>query len=405
MKARTYLFTLCAAAGTLTLAACNGPTKAGIEAREEARARIDEYGAKFTYDQAKQDFETGQFDRALKTITAAIEAIPDAPEFHLLQGRILLEMNELQKAVQAFHMAVEKDDKLADAHYYAGIVFQRWSDDEKAFEHYNAAYEIDPDQVAYLIAATEALIALGEFEQARTFVEGRLDYFESNSAMRHLLGQIALFEDDRKKAARLYSEALMLDADNDALLEELAWVQYEAGLYGDCHSSVKLLQTREDQERLDLMQLEARCLTMLDRAVDAHVIYSALTRRDPSNASVWIEFGTLAWKLGDFRRVAQCGVRTMNIAPDRFEGYMLKGLYERNEGRFDEAAAELRHAAGLAKGTVLPHLLLGRTLEQAGHAREALTVYGQAMKLDPESTDARSLYSALSESMHIATAE
>ena len=36
---------------------------------------------------------------------------------------------------------------------------------------------------------------------------------------------------------------------------------------------------------------------------------------------------------------------------------------------------------------------------------EALTVYGQAMRLDPESNDARSLYNTLAESMHIATAE
>ena len=403
MHTRSLIIVL-TATSTLALAAC-GPTKAGLEARSEARDRINSYTAQFTYDQARQDYRSGQLDRALRGIEAALSEAPEESEYHLLRGRILLEMNLLDESIAAFNEAIAAYPEFADAYYYSGIVYQRWSDDEEALAQYSRAVELDSSNIHFLIAATEATIALGEFDAARALVKERLDYFEHDPALSHLLGQIAMLEGDPALAARHLEEALMLNADDDALLEELAWAQYDAGKYAACYESVTLLEERLDEDRADLQHLEARCLTMLDRSSEAYQLYVQLTQGSPANQSLWIELGTLSWKLGDYRRVAECSVRTIDLAPNRFEGYMLKGLYERNRGRTDAAIEQLTAAAARAEDTVLPHILLGHTLEKAGQAELALAAYRQAISVDPESQDARALHHSLASRMQVATAE
>ncbi|MHC5114102.1 MAG: tetratricopeptide repeat protein [Planctomycetota bacterium] len=152
-------------------------------------------------------------------------------------------------------------------------------------------------------------------------------------------------------------------------------------------------------ERPDLVHLEARCLTMLDRTTEAHRRYLELTRMAPENASAWIEFGTLAWKLGDYRRVAQCSVRAINTAPERFEGYMLQGLFERHEGRLEKAIELFRKASERSSDSILPHLLLGKALEQNGEMHGAAEAYTAALEVSPGHNDAIALLQGLANSI------
>jgi tetratricopeptide (TPR) repeat protein len=377
-----------------------GPTKAGIKARADAQGRMNAVGAQFTYDQAKQEFNAGQFDRAQRNIELAIERNPNSAQFEVLRGRIFLESHKLERAVDAFMTALEKDESCAEAHYYAGIVFQRWSDDEQAYTHYLGAYELEPDNVQYLLASAESLIALGEFGAARNLVEPKLSYFEYNAALQHLLGQIALLEGEVDEAARRYAEARMLDPENMALTEELAWVQFDAQQYSACLETVRFIQSRCAAQRSDLLHLEARCLSQLDRLTDAHGAYLELSRMTPADPTVWTEFGTVAWELGDYRRVAQCSVRAISIAPSNYEGYLLKGLYERRQGRLEEALRLFHQAAELSDVAVTPHLMLGRTCEEADLPAEAMKAYARALEIEPDNHEAGLLHAALKQRMY-----
>lgn len=379
----------------LAFTGCNGPTKAGVEAREQARARLDAVNARISFDQAKQAFDVGDLEKAQREVTLAVRRFPEEPEFHLLLGRIHLESHRLEEAIRAFETAIEKDAEFAEAHYFTGIVHQRWSDYDASYESYAKAAEYDMTNVQYLMAAAESKIALGEFAEAHELIEPKLAYFEHNAALRHLLGQIALLEDDTETAARLFSEARVLNPDDELLLEELAWTQFAAGEFRQCLESVKQLQHRSVVKRADLMHLEARCLVFLERSLEARNLFIELSQLTPNDPEIWIEFGALSWELGDQRRVAQCSARATALAPKRFEGYILKALYEQHAGNSPKSLELLRTAVGLAGDSALPLLMYGRSLEQAGKFREALLAYGQALQQDPGNADAQALYERL----------
>ncbi|MHC4101368.1 MAG: tetratricopeptide repeat protein [Planctomycetota bacterium] len=387
------------------LSGCGGPTKKGIEARNKARIRLNRVNAQLSYDQALQAFEAGQFEKAAHELEIAIQLYPEWPEYRVLEGRIHLETHRLEKAIESFEAALQLKPGYADAHYYSGIVYQRWSDDAKAYDEYMAAYEMAPESVGYLLAAAESMVALEQLDAAQELLGEKLDYFEHNSAMRHLLAQIAVLQDDPETAVRLYAEARRLDPENDTLLEELVQAQYEAGAYGDCYRSVMQLQEMSDIERPDLKLMEARCLAFMDRLSDARSLYLELSRLRPTNPDVWIELGSVAWELGDYHRMALCGARVTALAPDRYEGYMLKGINERHHDNLPEAAMYLREAAERAGDSHLPHLVLGRVLEQTGDVQGALDAYAEAIRVRPDATEAQALFAELSGRLELIAVE
>ena len=392
---RHPIFSLASLVTAVYLVGCSG---GGYheEMRSSARERLSIFNAQLAYDQATQAFNTGRFDQAMRQIVAAIQQYPDNPAYHLLQGRILLETHRLERSVHAFEKAIELAPAFAAAHYYAGIVHQRWSDDARAYAYYHQAHELESSSVQYLLAAAEALISLQQYDNALVLVESKLDYFEHNAAMRQLLGQIAMLKGDALRAAKLFGEARLLNPDDEMLLDELAHAQYAARLYGQCYESVKRLQNVSKEKNPALMLLEARCLGAMQRSTEARNLFLKMTRIHPSDPEVWIGLGSLAWEQGDFRRTALCSARIIALAPRRYEGYMLKGIYEQHKGNLEQATGLLRQAAGLAPSAALPHLVLGRTLEEAGDIEGALRAYTEALRAEPENADAQALFQGLS---------
>jgi tetratricopeptide (TPR) repeat protein len=390
-----------AAAFLLAITSATGcaESKYGEQMRVEANDRMGLVNAQIAYDQAERAFETGQFDKAMRQIDGAIGRYPDAADYHVLRGRIFLETHRLEPAIEAFLTAIEKDESSATAHYFAALVFERWSDDEEAYEHFRQAFENDATNAQYLLAAAESLVIMGEFDSARHMVEEKIAYFEYNAALHQLLGQIALLEGRPAAAADFFQESRTLGAEDDlVLLEELAWAQYDAGRYSACRDTVIELQSLLTEERPDLMHLEARCLGLLGHTVEARNLFLELTRVRPSDPEVWISLGLLARDLGDFRRVASCSVRVVALAPNRYEGYMLKGMNERHHGNLPEAIKLYRASSRLCEESALPHLLLGQCLRESGDFDGAFAAFARAQEIEPDNPATRSIMTTLTQS-------
>ena len=399
MSNRTTLLVTLLAAGAL--AGC-GPSRAGLQARFQARERLNLVNAELSRDQAVQALEAGQFEKATKEIRHSIAIHPSWAEYRLIRGRILLETHRLEKALRSFEKALELKPEYPEAHYYCGIVFQRWSDDLRAHDHYRSAFEQEPDEVVYLLAAAESLVAIDQLNQATHLITTKLAYFEHNAAMHHLLAQIAMLQDDPTLAVERYAEAWRLRPEDDGMLGELARAQYQAKMYGPCLRSVRQLKDRPGGDSAELKRLHARCLVSLDRQGEARNLLVELTRIDPTDTGLWVELGTVAWEIGDYHRMALCGARATALAPDRFEGYLLKGINERHHGNLKDAIMFLRQAADRAVSTPLPHLLLGRVLDEHGDPESAMEAYAAALRIDPDDESAKLLWSDSQESFLLA---
>jgi tetratricopeptide (TPR) repeat protein len=388
MRSASILLPLLLAA---TLSGCGGPSPKSLENRSAANARMNLVNSRVAFDQAQQAFLAGQFDRALREISNAISRSPNQADYEVLRGRILLETHRLQAAVEAFDLALEIDPASAEAHYYRGIVKQRWSRHDRALDAYADAFRNDPTRVQFLLAAAETEVTLGRLEAAEAMLLPQVPVFENHAAIHQLLGQIAMMRGDHRAAAQRFRRAQLLAPEDRMLLEELCRAQQHAGDLSGALATVRRLQTLEPTPCRDLLRLEARCLATLSRYAEARSAYIELVRVFPEDLDSWIELAGVAHRLGDRRRLEQCAGRIIMLAPDRWEGPFFRGLAERAEGRGEEAIRELRRATELAPTEIPPRLLLAMEYQRSGRDHDAFTVLAGVLRLDPDHPVARRL--------------
>ncbi|MDG2055347.1 MAG: hypothetical protein P8J86_11645 [Phycisphaerales bacterium] len=395
MSLRMVLILL--AAISLPLSACNGPTKAGIVARKDAHGRMDKVNAQLTFDQAQRSFETGQFSESLRQINASIARYDKLPEFHVLQGRILMEMHKLGAAHAGFLKAVELNDKYHEGYYFLGVVYQRWSNDEKAYEYYRAAYDNDTENIQYLLASAESLIALQQYTAAKELITERSAYFEHNGELRHLLAQIVALQGDHKTAAGLYEEARLLKTDDAQLLYEKAQAEYSAGLYGEAYESLCRTQKSGAPADPSLMHMQARCLQLMGRENEARQVYLRVVRAKPGDSEAWRELGLLAIDIGDIRRLELAGTRLVELRPDEGYGYFFLGLHHLERGVIDEAIRLLNEAMDREGCNVMAGVVLGHLYEGIGDSGKAKDVCALVLEAEPSNVYGKNLYQRLAE--------
>ena len=394
MNRITISILILASAGLLQ--ACGGPTKAGLKARSAAGERMSMFRSRVGYEQAEQSLNAGRFDRAEKEITSAILQTPEIPKYHVLLGRVYMETKRLEKAVECFDTAIEIDEKTADAHYYRGVVHQRWSEEAAALEDYMAAYEVDKSKVSYLLAAGEMMIEMGNYDRVKDLVIPQLSYFEHNAALHQLLGHVSMLENDPLLASDYFERAVLLSDEDDLLLHECARAQFEAGRYSQCLLNLRKLSQRSEKQSLELILAEARCLVEMGRLREARNAYVELTRLNPEDVDSWVGLGIVAHLINDYRRLDSCADHIIAIAPGRYEGWFFRALCARQDGDVDLAinllAQSIQHCEN---DDLAPRLVLGMLMQETGQDDKAFRAYAEILRMHPDQDQARQLISVV----------
>ncbi|MDG1837305.1 MAG: tetratricopeptide repeat protein [Phycisphaerales bacterium] len=324
-----------------TLTACNGPSSRGKQVREEAYSRMDAVNARLVHEQAVSAFETGQLERARSLMAEAIERFPKEPAWYLLMGRILLEQHRLDAAKRTLEYALELSPESSECAYYLGVVHERWSDDEEAAEYYRTAVELRSDRPQYVLACAETLIGSGQVDEARDLVESKMDHFEHHAGLRHLLSHVEMLSGDHQAAAEHCEAARLLAPDDDGIAHDLCQMQFAAGDWSECLSSIADMRTQSGEVPPVLERLRVRCLMATGRSVEARSGLRALCQENPTNGELWREYGMLSWDVADWKSVTDSGMRLQGLATSQYESALFLALGKRSVGDWQGASDDL----------------------------------------------------------------
>lgn len=320
-------------AGILLLCVgCGGPTKAGLEARANAHKRMDSVNADLAAQQAKQQFEVGQLDKAIETINAAIARYSENGKYHLLRGRILLEQHRLDAAFHSLTKATVHTPNLAEPHYFLGVLHQRWGEDEKALIAYKQAMEKDSTHPQYLLATAETYVALRQHDVAIELLTNSNQEFQHHPSVSSLLGQIYLAKGQPEVAATWFEDSRMLGSSSVEALASLTTTQFHAGLYADCLHSLELLAIEQQALSPTLQRMKGKCFSAVGRLIEGRDICLKVTRETPDEAGAWVDLGYIAWKMGDYTRLGTCGVTISQLNPSLPEGALFEGIAAMHSG-------------------------------------------------------------------------
>lgn len=364
------------------LSGCGGSAytrQAGLE----HRSKMDVMKSATEYDMARQAYFAGDLHKAIKRVETSIAINDQVPKSHVLRGRILLEMSELDGALDALHTAETLAPDNVDAHYFLGLTYERLGEHDEAFKHYAAAAELEPEKAQYVVAVAEVLIDDGRVDDAEEYILSRRSRFDHNAGVRQTLGHIALMKNDPARALVMFSEARMLAPEDNEIVEDLAQTQIRLGRFGEAAGNLARLLKDKDfaAQRRDLRHAYGRCLMELGRYIDARDVYLSLTDsgEGESDVDAWIGLGNVACIINDPFRVRTAAGRVMALAPEREEGYLFRSMWHRRRGEHNEALRWLEVAANQTGGSSAIYSLAGLVLADMGRTEDARQVLSAVM--------------------------
>jgi len=392
----TYIrSTLALLTTAMTLAVFVGcQSKQHDEAVNAANARWYQMRSELMLNMAQQRFDTGDLDQAQSTLREAMSVHPTNPELYVLAGRIELERGKLEKAYRLLDTALKFDEDRADAFYYQGLVLQRWQRFDDALAKYEKAFAAEPDNVAYLTAASEMDVATRGPDAAIERLESKIDYFDQSASLRLTMAHLYLMKRDYTQAAHWFEKASILKPDDTKLREELAKAQIAAGNHKPAIRNLKSLLTNgELKGRPDLKRALANAYIATGENREAREAYLELSRTDAMTASDWVQLAELSWSLDDDGGTLVAASKAIRLDRDRHDGYLLAGLVWQKRGRVDDALRMFDRSAQLAPTDATPLIMRGLTLQKVGRPEAAAEAYRQALQRQPDHERARRLLS------------
>jgi tetratricopeptide (TPR) repeat protein len=390
---------------TVALTGCvghGGYTKAHLSAAKE---KMDMMKSATEWEMARQAFLAGDLEKALRGVNQSLTINPNVAKSHLLKGRVLLEMNDLEGSLACFERSHELQPDNAEAEYYHALAFERFAKPDEALAHYLKACELDVSSAQYCIATAETMIDLNRMDEAEKFLTERRVRHEHNAGVRQTLGHIALMRGDSAHAVELFNEARLLAPDDKGILEDLTSAQIQLGRYADAEANLaRLLTGVAPTDRRDLRHQRANCLKQLNRPLEAREVLVQLTEGAAGQADTdaWIALGRVAYELKDNARLRAAAARVVANEPKMPDGYILKALLERRQGNL-RAARDYAAQALMLRRDSSTLVLLGMICKESGETDTARLCFQEATKLDPSDKSASSMLASMDASSASAT--
>lgn len=385
---------LLAGAVLVMFAGCNSAPKQE-SSKEQAVKQWNTARAGVMHSLARDQFQTGNFDKARGTVDEALKVDPDSVPLYVLSARIAIEQNRLDVADRQLAEARKRDEKNAEALYLSGVVAQRWQKLDEALSYYSKASDAQPTELAYLMARAEMLVQLNRRPEALSALQDKVIFFEHSAPLRDAVGQLLMQERRYPEAAEMFRQATILTADDFSIRERYALALFQSG---DAKSAAieleKVVAHEPYDRRADLFTIMGESYLQTNRLVEARQAFQKAVDLDSSSTQAWLGLSKSSLALNDLRRAESSAKRAVSIAPERADTYLMLGYVRLKQARFDESIQSFQTASSLDPTDSVALCLIGQALEKKGKHEEALSWYGRALKMNPRDEMAQKMLSS-----------
>lgn len=370
--------------GLAILSGCNTSPDRQKNQRELAQQQWNQARAGIMHSLASDQFKTGNFDKARRTVEEALSIDPHNIHLHILAARISIEQNRLDQADRQLQEAVKLDPQNAEALYYSGVVAQRWQKFEEALDYYTRASEAQPTEPAYLLARCEMLVTLNRRTEALSALQDKLIYFEHSAVLRDAVGQLLMQQGQYAKAADLFRQASILAGDDLSIRERLATAQFFSRDYRSAADTLaRLIENPDYAERTELLVMLGEAYLQTGRFVQSRQVLLKATNINPASTPAWLGLGKTALALNDLQRAEGAIRRAISLSPENPDTHLSLGYLRMKQGQYDEAIRCFETASRLNPDDAVSLCLIGRVYELQGQHNEALAWYGKALRINP----------------------
>jgi tetratricopeptide (TPR) repeat protein len=366
--------------------------------REAAQKQWNGARAGVLYSLAKDQYATGNFDKARQTVDEALKMDPSNAPLHLLGAKLAIEQGQLERAEIDLKEAEKLNPKDAEAEYLLGVVYQRWQKSQLALDYYLKASDKAPAELAYIMARAEMLVAMDRQKEALSLLQEKVVYFEHSPVIRDAVGQLLMQMGRPGEAVDMFRQASILANDDLSLREHLALAQYANKQYSDALDTLgRLMGDNNYAKRVDLLIAQGECQLQTGRVRDARDTFESASQIVPASATVWLGVAKSALKLGDARRAEMSLRKAISLDAASSESQLLMGYMRLNQGKIADALLCFRKASALDPNDPVSLCMIGLALEKQGHSQQAVECYAKALKIKPGDELATRLMASMQE--------
>ena len=378
------------------------------ENKEAALKRWNHARSQLTVDMARQQYENGNINKAIKTVKHALETDPQSAPASLLLAQIYLEKNQLGRAREYFDKSLSLDPANAQAYYGLGIIHEKWNELEQAFASYQAAWDQQPDHIPYLLAMAETRVAQGRLADALQILTEQAGHRNRNASVCLAAGNILTTLERHDQALRMFQRAHSANPEDLAIKESLAFALYRAGDTEKALLAFKeLLDVTTAQSSDDVWAYHLAlgdCHLRLAHYHDAQRCFEVVRDHDINNPAVWTRLAQTAIGRQDYSQARYYAQKALSLQNDQSEALMVLGYAALKERQYQQAQEFLNQVTKLDSRNGLAYCLLGQTLQAAGDPSQAKACYARALEINPQDTLARHLIRTVDQTQLGATA-
>ncbi len=234
---------LCLAIAALTgTSGCKSMTPK--ENKSRAEGRWNRIRADFKVQLARQHYEAKLFGESERAASEALAFDPSLTAAYVLLAKSHLELGKPTSAQRAIETARRAGLDTPDLTYMQGVVNETQGDLPVAAAYYADACETSPDNVDYVIAYAESVVAMDRPDLAMQRLDSLIGSYDDNGSVLLLSAHIASLMGETDGAIRRYRLALDALGESRMASRELGLLLVTAGRYEE---AIETLTTVMDE--------------------------------------------------------------------------------------------------------------------------------------------------------------
>jgi tetratricopeptide (TPR) repeat protein len=301
---------------------------------------------------ARQAFESGHSDAALKQLDALAAMTPEPPGVERLRGFIFYQQRNMVAADAAYAKAIAQDPSDRESMQMRGVALYslgRPADAIPLLEKAHASVastNVDPNYVLGV-----CYIAVRRYDDARLAFAAQYG-FAPNSAPAYLLLARLLLRQENPAAAEEFAKKAI------ALQPDLPLAHQLLGEVALARAQLPEAILELDQER----------------------------KLNPLEGSVYDRLGDAYVRSGDNEKAQEALSRAVLLEPNATGPYILLGRVMLNQRNYLMATLYLERATSMDPGNHMAHTLLGRAYFATGRKEDAARQFQEAEKLQSKAS-------------------
>lgn len=282
--------------------------------------------------EAYTHLQTGKLHIARPAFERLVKSYPDDPQSHMLLGRTLFGLEDIDGAIRHFNRTIELDPEKHEAHYMVATISLKRGDAKLARAHLVKASQIKDDDPRYALLLGQAQMDLGEMDAATVQL---LRALRLNSGLPEAHGRLAEIAARERKwpiAVEQVDKAIALleYKPQRALTYRLLKAQYlrRANRTNEA-LNVLLALDPEVQLREPAVEQIARCYMKLGDPTRAAFRWADLFRGNPQNARAAAEAGLAFHQAGSTNEAREYLDRARRVDPRHERVQLLAAALEK----------------------------------------------------------------------------